>query len=94
MLTNKKLIKLTFHYGYFDQFFIGQYNQVLLVKTTIKNWFAQVHPNNQFFLVILTNLFLQCTDPVVIDILYNKKKNILPVLKASNKKIKFSAKDP
>ena len=30
-------------------FFIGQYNQVLLVKTTIKNWFAQVHPNDQFF---------------------------------------------
>ena len=60
-MTNKKLIKLTFYYGYFDQFFIGQYNQVLLVKTTIKNWFAQVHPNNQFFLVILTNLFLQCS---------------------------------
>ena len=33
---------------------------MLLVKTTIKNWFSQVHSNDQFFLVILTNLFLQC----------------------------------
>ena len=31
-----------------------------LVKTTNLNWLSQMHPNDQFFLVILTNLFLQC----------------------------------
>ena len=30
-------------------FFIGQYNQVLLVKTAIKNWFAQVLQTTNFF---------------------------------------------
>ena len=77
-MTNKKLIKLTFYYGYFDHFFIGQYNQVLLVKTTIKNWFAQVHPNNQFFLVILTNLFLQCTLSLTVNV--TKQKETTPTI--------------
>ena len=32
-----------------------------MVKTTIFNWFSQMHPGDQFFLVISTNQFLQCT---------------------------------
>ena len=30
-----------------------------MVKTTIFNWFSQMHPGDQFFLVISTNLMSQ-----------------------------------
>ena len=33
----------------FDQFIISDYNQILLVKITIKNWFSQVHSNGEYF---------------------------------------------
>ena len=34
-----------------------------MVKTTIFNCFSQMHPGDQFFLVISTNQFLQCRLP-------------------------------
>ncbi len=47
--------------GHFDQLIFWLFQPIIfLVKTTILNWLSQMHPNDQFFLVILTNLFLQC----------------------------------
>ena len=39
-------------FGCFDQLIKWL---ILLVKTTIFNWFSQMHPGDQFFLVISTN---------------------------------------
>jgi hypothetical protein len=47
--------------GTFNQSLIGTFNQSLIGKNNHYHWLAQIHFVNQFYMVELTNQFLQCT---------------------------------